>query len=40
MARVFLETESSNERVHALYARLGFVVDDSVWMSRPFVALD
>ncbi len=40
LARVFLETESSNERVRALYARLGFVVDDSVWMSRPFVALD
>jgi GNAT superfamily N-acetyltransferase len=32
--RAFLETESHNARVRAFYARLGFEVDDSVWMSR------
>ena len=40
LVRVFLETESANHRVRALYARHGFVVDDSVWMSHPFVDLD
>jgi len=33
MKRMFLETESHNERVRAFYARAGFEVDDSVWMS-------
>lgn len=32
--RIFLETESSNERARAFYGRHGFVVEDSVWMSR------
>jgi GNAT superfamily N-acetyltransferase len=32
--RAFLETESHNERVRYFYGRLGFEVDDSVWMSR------
>ncbi|MGE0726976.1 MAG: N-acetyltransferase family protein [Acidimicrobiia bacterium] len=33
-ARVlYLETEASNERVRRFYARNGFQVDDSVWMS-------
>jgi GNAT superfamily N-acetyltransferase len=31
---VFLETEAHNERVRSFYARCGFEVDDSVWMSR------
>ncbi len=39
MARVFLETESHNERVRRLYARHGFVVDDSIWMSHDFIDL-
>lgn len=30
---VFLETEARNARVRRLYRRLGFVEDDSVWMS-------
>lgn len=33
LARILLETERHNERVRGLYARLGFVVDDSIWMS-------
>ena len=32
--RIFLETERRNARARALYARLGFVEEDSVWMSR------
>ncbi|MET0907998.1 MAG: GNAT family N-acetyltransferase [Ilumatobacteraceae bacterium] len=40
LARVFLETESHNERVRRLYERHGFVVDDSVWMSHEFVDLN
>ncbi len=32
--RMFLETESHNERVRRFYARAGFDTDDSVWMSR------
>ena len=40
VARVFLETEAHNERVRSLYARLGFRVDDSVWMSHDFIDLD
>jgi GNAT superfamily N-acetyltransferase len=39
MARVFLETESHNERVRTFYERHGFVADDSIWMSRAFVDL-
>ena len=32
--RIFLETERPNHRSRSLYARLGFVEDDSVWMSK------
>lgn len=32
--RIFLETERPNHRARSLYARLGFVEDDSVWMSK------
>jgi GNAT superfamily N-acetyltransferase len=32
--RIFLETERPNHRARALYARHGFVEDDSIWMSR------
>ena len=39
VARAFLETESHNERVRSLYARLGFEVDDSIWMSHDFIDL-
>jgi GNAT superfamily N-acetyltransferase len=35
MIRVFLETESHNDRARRFYARLGFVTEDSVWMSKP-----
>ncbi len=31
---VFLETEAHNERVRSFYARCGFGLEDSVWMSR------
>jgi len=31
---VFLETEAHNERVRSFYARCGFSVEASVWMSR------
>lgn len=31
---VFLETEAHNERVRSFYARCGFTIEDSVWMSR------
>ena len=31
---VFLETEAHNERVRSFYARCGFEIEDSVWMSR------
>lgn len=34
MIRVFLETESHNERARRLYTRLGFVTEASVWMSK------
>ncbi len=33
-AAVFLEAEAHNSRVLTFYARHGFVVEDSVWMSR------
>ncbi len=39
LARIFLETESHNQRVRSFYERHGFVTDDSVWMSRDFVDL-
>lgn len=39
LARVFLETEAHNERVRALYARHGFRIDDSIWMTHDFVDL-
>jgi GNAT superfamily N-acetyltransferase len=32
--RIFLETERPNHRARALYARHGFIEDDSIWMSR------
>jgi GNAT superfamily N-acetyltransferase len=32
--RIFLETERRNEAARRLYARLGFTVDDSIWMSK------
>ena len=31
--RMFLETETANERARAFYARHGFAVEDSIWMS-------
>jgi RimJ/RimL family protein N-acetyltransferase len=34
MLRVFLETESHNEDARRFYARLGFVAEASVWMSK------
>lgn len=39
LARIFLETESHNDRVRRLYERHGFRTDDSVWMSLDFVDL-
>jgi ribosomal protein S18 acetylase RimI-like enzyme len=39
IARIFLETESHNDRVRRFYERHGFVVDDSIWMSREFTDL-
>jgi GNAT superfamily N-acetyltransferase len=35
LTQIFLETEQPNERVRGFYARHGFAVDPSVWMSRP-----
>jgi GNAT superfamily N-acetyltransferase len=32
--RIFLETERPNERARNLYARHGYSVDDSIWMSK------
>lgn len=32
--RIFLETERSNEGARRLYARHGYVADDSVWMAK------
>lgn len=32
--RIFLETERPNERARQLYARHGWVEDDSIWMSK------
>jgi GNAT superfamily N-acetyltransferase len=39
LARIFLETESHNERVRGLYQRHGFRADDSVWMSHDYRSL-
>ena len=39
LARVFLETELTNDRVRAFYGRHGFHTDDSVWMSIDFADL-
>ena len=39
LARVFLETESANDRVRGFYTRHGFSADDSVWMSIDFADL-
>ena len=39
LARIFLETETHNERARRLYARHGFVEDDSIWMSLEFTDL-
>ncbi len=33
-SRIFLETERANDRARRLYGRLGFVEDDSIWMSK------
>ena len=33
--RVFLETETHNDRARRFYARAGFLSDDSIWMSLP-----
>jgi len=35
-SRMFLETEAHNTRVRRFYGRLGFVVEDSIWMSTEF----
>ncbi|MEE4203369.1 MAG: GNAT family N-acetyltransferase [Halieaceae bacterium] len=32
---IFLESERHNEAARRFYARQGFVIDDSIWMSRP-----
>jgi GNAT superfamily N-acetyltransferase len=32
--RVFLETEAHNDAARRLYARFGFVAEDSIWMAR------
>lgn len=32
--RIFLETERRNGRARAWYQRVGFEVDDSIWMSK------
>ncbi len=39
LARIFLETESHNERVRTFYERHGFGVDDSIWLSHDFIDL-
>ena len=32
---VFLETEAENSRVRELYGRLGFILEDSIWLKKP-----
>jgi ribosomal protein S18 acetylase RimI-like enzyme len=39
LARIFLETESHNDRVRRFYERHGFRVDDSIWLAHEFVDL-
>jgi ribosomal protein S18 acetylase RimI-like enzyme len=39
LARIFLETETHNTSARRLYARHGFVEDDSIWMSLEFTDL-
>jgi GNAT superfamily N-acetyltransferase len=39
LARVVLETETANHRVRGFYARHGFRVDASIWMSHEYVDL-
>jgi ribosomal protein S18 acetylase RimI-like enzyme len=39
LARIFLETETHNERVRRFYRRHGFDADDSIWMAHDFVDL-
>ena len=34
ISRMFLETETHNERARRFYSRQGFETDDSIWMSR------
>lgn len=34
LGRMFLETETPNDRARRFYLRHGFVIDDSIWMSR------
>lgn len=34
LSRIFLGTEAHNRRVRTFYARHGFHIEDSVWMSR------
>jgi GNAT superfamily N-acetyltransferase len=34
MLRIFLETEAHNEAARRLYVRNGFVIEDSVWLSK------
>jgi len=37
-SRMFLETESHDQRARGCYTRLGFATEDSVWMSRELTA--
>lgn len=37
MKRMFLETEAGNRGARRFYTRLGFAVENSVWMSRDLV---
>ncbi|MFZ4516684.1 MAG: GNAT family N-acetyltransferase, partial [Acidimicrobiia bacterium] len=36
VARIYLETERPNAQARRLYERLGFVEEDSIWMSLDF----
>jgi GNAT superfamily N-acetyltransferase len=35
--RIFLETERPNEGARRLYGRHGYLIDDSIWMSKELV---